>query len=64
MKFVIDRKTWWRGQGSGGSRLLRSCDGMMCCIGSVCLQLGSKQEDIRDIGVVFDKGGHEVEFIN
>lgn len=34
MKFTIDRKTWYRGQGHHGSQLLRE-DGMRCCIGQV-----------------------------
>lgn len=32
MKFTIERKLWWRGNGSKESKLLRD-DGNMCCLG-------------------------------
>lgn len=32
-KLVIDRARWFRGKGADDSRLLRSCDGRMCCLG-------------------------------
>lgn len=47
MQFTVDRKTWYRGKGSKGSRLLRE-DGMMCCLGHVSLQCGLTAEEILD----------------
>lgn len=45
MKFQVDRKIWWRGQGSPGSLLLRR-DGKMCCVGFFCLASGLTKDDI------------------
>lgn len=39
MKFIVDRKTWYRGKGNIESKLLRN-DGMRCCIGFVGKQCG------------------------
>lgn len=39
MKFIVDRKKWYRGQGSDESNLLRE-DGSRCCIGFVGQQCG------------------------
>ena len=36
-KFTVDRKTWFRGQSSSDSKLLRE-DGQRCCIGFVAQQ--------------------------
>lgn len=49
MKVVIDRKRWLRGEGSSTSKLLRSSDGKMCCLGFVCIQAGASETDIMDI---------------
>jgi hypothetical protein len=38
-KFVVDRRTWYRGEGSSDSRLLTE-DGKRCCIGFVGQQCG------------------------
>ena len=48
MKLVIDRNTWLRGEGSAGSKLLRSRDGKQCCLGFLACELGSSQDDIGD----------------
>jgi hypothetical protein len=47
MKFVVDRKTWFRGTGGidQGSALLR-VDGTRCCIGFVAQQCGIPDSDI------------------
>ena len=48
-KLVIDRRTWYRGQGSAESRLQRSEDGCRCCLGFYCLQLaGFPESEIVD----------------
>jgi hypothetical protein len=59
VKFTIDRATWLRGQYV--SRLLRSSDGKMCCIGQVCIQSGIKPDAIRDLGVVINLDGESRE---
>ena len=43
--FVVDRKTWYRGKGSEGSRLLDS-SGQRCCLGFVAEQCGIGDEDL------------------
>lgn len=45
---VINRKTWLRGEGIIPSRLLRSLDGKMCCVGFICLAEGAPEEAIKD----------------
>lgn len=45
---VINRKTWLRGEGTSPSRLLRSSDGKMCCVGFICLAEGVPEEAIKD----------------
>jgi hypothetical protein len=51
MKFIVDRKTWYRGKGIKDSRLLRE-DGKMCCIGFVGKQCGVPDTDLLGIGNV------------
>lgn len=46
-KFIVDRKTWYRGKGSENSRLLRVGDGMRCCIGHVGRQCGIGDDNLR-----------------
>lgn len=48
MKFIVDRKTWYRGQGGITSRLL-NFEGQRCCIGFVAQQCGVPDEACRDI---------------
>ena len=50
MKFVIDRKRWWRGKGSNDSRLLIPTTGEMCCLGFRQLATGLQPSDISDMG--------------
>lgn len=38
MKYTIDKKRWLRGEGSSNSKLLRSQDQKMCCLGFVAIQ--------------------------
>jgi hypothetical protein len=51
MKFIVDRKTWFRGQGPRDSRLLKE-GGERCCIGFVGQQCGIKNEDLMGEHVV------------
>ncbi len=51
MRFKVDRRTWYRGKGAAGSKLLRESDGKMCCLGSVALQCGVKKEAIKNIAI-------------
>jgi len=48
MKLVIDRIKWLRGEGSFESKLLRSRDKKMCCIGILCSALGVRDEIMKD----------------
>lgn len=48
MRFILDRKLWLRGGGGWMSRLLRSTDGKMCCLGQLALQCGLTREQIAD----------------
>ncbi len=50
MDFVVDRKTWHRGE--SGSRLYVSETKKQCCIGQVCSQLGVKTHLLKDVGSV------------
>jgi hypothetical protein len=55
MKFIVERKTWYRGNGSSSSMLLRD-DGTRCCIGFVGKQCG-----IAD-GILLHRGAaHQVD---
>lgn len=47
MKYVIDRTTWLRGEGSLKSYLFRKKDSKSCCWGFVCLQSGLTIEEIQ-----------------
>lgn len=48
-KLIIDRETWYRGQGGQESKLQRSSDGCRCCLGFYCLQIaGLTEEQIID----------------
>lgn len=46
-EFTVSRSTWYRGEGSTYSRLLRS-DGKMCCVGFLCKAMGMTDKDIMD----------------
>ena len=50
MKLTIDREKWYRGSGPEGSKLLRSEDGLMCCLGFYCMELGYEKEEIVGLG--------------
>jgi len=47
MKFIVDRKTWYRGKGPDKSKLLR-VDGTRCCIGFVGQQCGVSDDLMLD----------------
>ena len=48
-RYTIDRRTWIRGIKSSESLLLRSKDGMQCCLGFICEQMGVKREAMLDV---------------
>lgn len=48
-RFVVDRRTWLRGEGGIDSALLRGRDGKKCCIGFLALACGHQPEDILDV---------------
>jgi hypothetical protein len=50
MKFTIDRKVWLCGEGGMNSRLLRSADGKMCCVGIFLKACGVTDEAMVDVG--------------
>lgn len=50
-KFMVDRRTWYRGRGNENSKLLRA-DGQRCCIGFVAQQCGVADDSMMDIGEV------------
>ncbi len=52
MKFIVDRRTWFRGQGSDESLLLNR-DGQRCCIGFVGAQCGINDTLLLGIPDVF-----------
>ena len=54
MKFYVNEKNWFRGQGSEESRLLRRNSDEMCCLGFVGLQCGATKKDIRSKISPFD----------
>lgn len=45
---IVRRKTWYRGQGSDNSYLLRA-DGLMCCIGFLAKAFGVSNKSIRNV---------------
>jgi hypothetical protein len=49
MKLVIDRTKWLRGEGYSVSKLLRSSDHKMCCIGFLCADLGIPESELLDV---------------
>lgn len=46
-RFVVDRRTWYRGRGDFGSRLLRD-DGCRCCLGFECQSRGIADQYLLD----------------
>lgn len=51
-KFVVDRRTWYRGKGERWSRLLTP-KGMRCCIGFVGAQCGIPDSDLLRKKAIF-----------
>lgn len=47
-KFVISRKVWLRGEGPRKSRLLRTSDGKMCCLGIYMKACGVEDSELVD----------------
>jgi hypothetical protein len=47
MKFIVPRRTWFRGQGTAESRLL-TLKGMRCCVGSVGQQCGVSDAEMKN----------------
>jgi hypothetical protein len=58
MKYIIDRQTWYRGQGSVQSALLKE-DGRRCCIGFVGKQCGLPDADLMDVPDVRNAGSFD-----
>lgn len=65
-RLIVDKSKWWRGRGSGQSRLLISADttapmapaspeavGKMCCLGFYCLSVGFTEGQITDVGLPY-----------
>lgn len=50
MKFVVDRKTWYRGQGESGSCLFHPENGR-CCLGFFANAIGHSDEEIDDVAM-------------
>ncbi len=49
LKVVVERSKWLRGEGWEKSKLLRSKDGKMCCLGFACLAMGATTVQISDM---------------
>lgn len=49
-KFTVDRRTWLRGEGGVSSKLMRSSDGKMCCLGFLGEACGLTKTALRDNG--------------
>lgn len=49
MKLIIDRDKWIRGETEERSRLLRSSDGKMCCLGFYSKANGYSDDEIEGI---------------
>lgn len=47
-RFVIDRRTWLRGD-ENDSMLYRPEDNLMCCLGQIACQLGARKSDIAKV---------------
>lgn len=47
-ELTIERSEWYRGQGGGLSRLIRSDDKKMCCLGFYGIACGFKEGDLID----------------
>lgn len=47
-KVIVERSYWLRGEGEENSKLLRTEDGKMCCLGFVCLAFGKTEDDIAE----------------
>jgi hypothetical protein len=54
MTFTVKRSEWFRGRGRIDSYLLKA-DGMKCCVGFVCLQLG-----LADTEIIGERTIHQV----
>lgn len=48
--FIIDRKTWLRGEGLSFSFMLRYSDRKRCCLGFYCQSLGVSDDDMLGVG--------------
>lgn len=42
-------RSWWRGQGCGRSKLVRSQDNKKCCLGFFCLQAGVPRRELVNV---------------
>jgi hypothetical protein len=51
MNFTIKRSKWLRGQSETWSALLR-IDGMQCCVGQMCSQLGISDDELLGESII------------
>lgn len=65
MKFVVNRQTWFRGQGGFSSKLLRE-DGMRCCVGFYAQACGIPDEQLFNVPtlIIWSDDGHSNENVN
>ena len=54
LNVTVKRSQWLRGEGPKGSKLLRSSDNKMCCMGFASIVAGISKEFIEDHGTVGD----------
>jgi hypothetical protein len=52
-KYIVDRRTWYRGMTDDGNSLLLRSDGKRCCIGFVGQQCGIVDEELLNKGTVY-----------
>ncbi len=47
-RLIINRSTWYRGQGGDFSKLLKQDDGKMCCLGFYLKSVGIEEDALLD----------------
>ena len=62
LNLVIDKKFWIRGDGYEYSKLLRTSDGKMCCLGFLALECGLDEGRIENMETPTDVGKNGSEF--
>lgn len=51
-EFTVERSRWLRGEGSDASRLLRSEDHLMCCVGFFCKAMGFTDDELLEMSTL------------